>query len=218
MDEKDLKIIIQLIYNRKSFNIESIEIIDINDIKEKAIKEFKIEGPIKLYYIDKNKQKIEIYSFTDIINNIEETTSESIKISLFIEMDNISLNNNNINEKYNQQIMGHPECIQYFEEKFKIMNNKVNQIEEELKDKNNEIKNLKNRITFLEYEVKELKKLKQNENKNEIKQDKDIDINDIKNSYNLNDIPDETIRQELENNNNNIEKTVLELSLSKRDK
>ena len=200
MNQEDLHLIIQINYNNKSFSIDEINLIDLNEIVNQCVQKFnidtKFEKSIIFTYIDKDGDKNIICNKEDIINSSFEIGSNKYLSQLYLEI----ISNDFNNEIGKIDLIPKSKNFEYNEE--------IQRLEEMNNLKENKIIELESKILKLEKECRKLKSDKSNkvfkeeikidDNKNQL--DNDFIKTEIKNVIN------EMFKLERENINNELKK------------
>ena len=196
MDSDDCILNLKIIYEEKSFNISSEDIITINEIKEKAIKNFNIKDKdknnIKLF-LKKGQKDLIISSENDIIQNADDSdiNNPKLDINLLIESKEESISKEEPISKEDKSILQNEQISKNISKINNISEEKLKDIKNENEIKYNELKsiveNLSNEIKILKEDQINKHKILENNNlniKNEIegykKQFEIININNYK--------------------------------------
>ena len=196
MDSDDCILNLKIIYKEKSFNISSEDIITINEIKEKAIKNFNIKDKdknnIKLF-LKKGQKDLIISSENDIIQNADDSdiNNPKLDINLLIESKEESISKEEPISKEDKSIIQNEQISKNISKINNISEEKLKDFKNENEIKYNELKsiveNLSNEIKILKEDQINKHKILENNNlniKNEIegykKQFEIININNYK--------------------------------------
>ena len=196
MDSDDCILNLKIIYEEKSFNISSEDIITINEIKEKAIKNFNIKDKdknnIKLF-LKKGQKDLIISSENDIIQNADDSdiNNPKLDINLLIESKEESISKEEPISKEDKSIIQNEQISKNISKINNISEEKLKDFKNENEIKYNELKsiveNLSNEIKILKEDQINKHKILENNNlniKNEIegykKQFEIININNYK--------------------------------------
>ena len=198
MDSDDCILNLKIIYEEKSFNISSEDIITINEIKEEAIKNFNImdkdKNNIKLFLKTGQKDLI-ISSENDIIQNADDSdiNNPKLDINLLIESKEESISKEEPISKEDKSILQNEQISKNISKINNISEEKLKDIKNENEIKYNELKsiveNLSNEIKILKEDQINKNKLLENNNiniKNEIDGfKKQVEIININNNNKL---------------------------------
>ena len=164
MNSDDCILDLNIKYKEKSFNINSENIITINEIKEEIIKHFKLNEEDKNYiklFLKNGEKDIFIDSENDIINNADDTdiNHPKLNINLLIEQNEKSCSSSNNLIPQNFKTID-PDIND--ENDVKSFNEGINTVTKESLDKFEELRKIINNLTN---EIKILKEEQFNQNK-----------------------------------------------------